>query len=345
MAAPRDMVGALNELGVKVSREDQLEVYGWCPLHEKYAGKPDNKPSWSINKANGSHHCFSCGYGGGFLTLVMDMAFENDAFAASRWIRKFGMNLLDAEELPDYLQREFSIEPEGTEMNESRLSAFYLPPEGPLEDRSITLEAAEFYEVLWDIIGFGWVLPIRDYRGDLVGWQFKGHRSRTFLNYPEDVSKGDCVFGLDKLDEGEEAIVVESPLDCAYLRSAGITGAVSTMGADATDAQMRHILERTDRVILGLDDDKAGMLATRSIARGEIKRGKEIRRGWMQRFTSMKVFDYGARTGEGKDPGEMSYEDCHLVYQASKSALEMGLRPVDRTPLVEKARLRRAPSR
>jgi hypothetical protein len=341
MAAPRDMAGALAELGVKVSREDQLEVYGWCPLHEKYAGKPDNKPSWSINKANGSHHCFSCGYGGMFLGLVMDMAFEDDAFAASRWIRKFGVNLVDTEELPDYLLREFSVEPEGMEMNESRLSAFYLPPEGPLEDRSVTLESCEFYEILWDVTEFGWVFPIRDYRGDLIGWQFKGHRSRTFLNYPEHMSKGDCVFGLDKVDEGEEVTIIESPLDCAYLRSAGVLNAVSSMGANVTDAQMRLILEKTDRVVLALDNDEAGKMATRVIARGEVKRGKVTRQGWMHRFASMRVFDYDM-AGGGKDPGEIAYEDCVIGYGAAKTVIDLGLRPVDRTPFQEKAKRRAA---
>lgn len=343
MPAVREMGAALNELGVKVAREDQFEVYALCPLHEKFAGKPDGHASWSINKSNGMHYCFSCGYSGTFLGLVMDMQFENDAFAAGRWIKKFGVRLIDAEDLPDYLQREFSIEPEGLEMTESRLSAFYLPPEGPLEEKMVSLESCEWYEILWDVVEFGWVFPIRDYRGDLVGWQFKS--KRRFLNYPEEVSKGDCVFGLDKLEEGEEAVVVESPLDCAYLRTAGVTGAVSTMGANVTDAQMRHILERTDRVVMALDNDKAGISGLRSVARGEVKRGKVIRQGWMQRFSSFRVFDYdmaGANDppGRWKDPGEMSYEDCIIGYGAAKTALQLGLQPVDRTPPAQKAKQR-----
>ena len=325
MRTPRDIGTALIELGVTVVRQDSDEVHGLCPEHEKRTGSVPTNSHWSVSRESGNHHCFSCGYGGSFAGLVMD-TLRLDPFSASRWIRKHGLTLLNPDDLPEYhaapKTRSSTATPvERPEMGEARLALFYRPPLEVMEDRFLDPETAEFYDVLWDISKQGWVIPIRLPDGTLVGWQFKSQR--FFRNYPNNVPKGQCLFGLEMLDEGQTAILVESPLDCLRLRSAGIYGAVSSFGAGATDVQMRRLLEKTTSVIVALDNDKEGRLQTQLLCRGESKRGTVVRRGWAARFEDLRCFNYG--DSHAKDPGDMSDEALHWGVENAVSPSRLGM--------------------
>lgn len=305
---PRDIGQALIEMGVTVVRQDSEEVHGLCPEHEKRTGEPQRNSHWSVNRESGYHNCFSCGYGGAFVELVMDVV-GLDPFFAARWVRKHGLTLMDPADLEEFTSpAKRALTEEGrarVEMGEARLALFYRPPLEVMEARSLDPETAEFYDVLWNLEEQGWVIPIRLPDGTLMGWQFKS--KRYFNNYPNNVPKGQCLFGLEMLDEDQTAILVESPLDCLRLRSAGVYGAVSSFGAGVTDIQMRRLLEKTSKVIVALDNDREGKLQTQLLCRGESKRGKIVRKGWAARFGSLQVFNYG--DSKAKDPGDMSDDE------------------------------------
>lgn len=299
---PRDIEAAIEELGIQITRITGDEIHARCPQHEYRTGKPDRSPSWSVNRDKGWHLCFSCGYGGTFLDLVMDVA-GLDVFYAHRWIRKHGVLLVDPADMPDYYEEviEETRKP-SRKLGEADLALFYLPPQGPLERRGITREACEFYDILWDIENLAWIIPIRRPDGELIGWQAKN--KHFYDNFPYNVPKGDCVFGLEQLQEGETAIVEESPLDCLRLRTAGVTGGVSTYGVHFTDKQIKLILDKTDSVVVAYDNDKDGRLSTRKMLMGEEKRGQVTHRGWATRFRESWIVNYGDLNA--KDHGEMT---------------------------------------
>lgn len=309
---PRDIPVAMKDLGIIPEKDNGEEVYALCPGHYKRLGRNDRKAdNWSVNKETGNHNCFSCGYNGTFLDLVVDVG-EMDIWSALRWIRRHGVRIVESSELPDY--REVLPEAEERtrkqEVNEASLALFWRPPAERLATRNITPEAAELYDVLWDGEHHGWVVPIRSHEGTLIGWQFKSEH--WFDNYPHGVEKGECVLGLELLYPGCIAMLIESPLDCP--RTYAAIGdhfpdviPVSGYGAEVTDVQMRHILSRTDRIMYALDNDKPGWKLTQALAMGEQKRGEIVRRGWAARFKECLVYNYGEM--EAKDQGEQSDDE------------------------------------
>lgn len=331
MRAPRDLQTALTELGVKIDRVSDGEVWALCPMHEERTGKVDRHPSWSVNSDNGYHKCFSCGYGGTFVELVTDLT-DLNIFEAYRWIRRHGVRILNREEMLA-LRYEKQIadahpdEPEkALEITEASLALFFRPPIEEVHARNLTMESIERYDLLWDIYEHGWIIPVRMPDTTLIGWQFKS--KRDFQNYPDGMEKGLCVFGLELLEEGQTAIVIEAPHDCCRVYDAGVEPdvgvPVSTYGAEITDAQMNAILERTDSVIMALDNDKEGMDSTQRIAMGVEKRGKVTRHGWASRFRDFRIYNYYG--SHAKDEGEQTDEEIWFGLENAQTpaALRMG---------------------
>lgn len=329
MSTPRDIHIALKELAVKVDRDTGDEIWALCPMHEARKGKPDRHASWSVNKESGFHKCFSCGYGGTFVDLVLDLT-DYNVFEAHRWIRRHGVRLLSREEMLDLrYDRALSTpdEPEkAIEITEASLALFFRPPIEEVHKRNLTMESVDRYDVLWDIHEHGWIIPVRLPDTTLIGWQFKN--KRDFENYPWGMEKGLCLFGLELLEEGQTAIVVESPLDCCRIYDAGVEPddgvPVATYGSEWTDAQVRALLERTDSVIWAHDNDESGLDSTQRVAMGVMKRGKVTHRGYASRFRDFRVYNYsGTKT---KDPGEQSDAQIwHGIKDArTPAALRMG---------------------
>lgn len=296
-----DVVDVLEALGVPPARVDGDEVWACCPQHEERVGKPDNKPSWSINAKTGVHHCFSCGYAGTLVGLVADML-NMDGGQARRWLRHSGADLEAAASLPPVWQRPTATPRK--RIPEEALQGFVLPPEAAMQQRKVSHTAVNHYGVMWDPDRRGWILPIRYRDGVLLGYQFK--KRSVVLNEPRrlQVKKSHTLFGIDVFSGGR-AILVESPLDCLYLHSIGVPNVLATMGSRVSEDQMRLVLEHADQVILALDNDPAGRKETKRLVMGrEWKRG-----GWVQQTKWFKrlplfIFDYGEN--EGKDPGELA---------------------------------------
>jgi DNA primase len=149
--------------------------------------------------------------------------------------------------------------------------------------------------VLWDHEQDNWILPVRD----PDTFEFWGYKEKSedgyFNNKPAGISKGDTLFGIDCLRE-RTAILLESPLDCLRLYTAGILGGVASYGAKVTSTQMDLLFDRVNVIILALDNDDAGWNAVRAIKQKYLGSGRVI-----------KVLNY---TGiEGKDIGEANVTD------------------------------------
>lgn len=308
--APADIEAAISALGIEVQGADEYEVKGLCPMHIKRTGKQDRHPSWSVNRQTGLHNCFSCGYKGSFLQLVIDLRYQNDAWSAARWIRRFGIDFQAAvDALPSWdARRDGTAEPDSPDLDlAARLAMFDDPPEKALRKRSISAEAAAYYGIRWDTYREAWILPIRRAEdGAVLGWQFKSADGRFFRNYPIGVPKGETLFGYDVFPAHEaDALVVESPLDVARIHTAGLLGALSTYGAEFTEAQMQLVRSATDTMVSCFDNDKGGHAANKLLLEGDRRAG---RRPWTDRID---LWFQNYEGIEAKDPGDMNDRQIH----------------------------------
>jgi hypothetical protein len=241
------------------------EAVARCPGHLRLVGKEDNDPSWSVNIETGSHNCFSCGFRGPFAAVVREIlglpSNEADAWVRSRGSLERIEQLLTGGYIGDLAHKQ-----QPRPITEADMALFSPPPADVLDTRNIDTYAAVAYGILYDPEKDCWITPIRDPEtSKLWGWQEKAVEDRYFRNRPRYVEKSLTLFGLDQIDLPKRAIMVESPLDAAVIRTAGLLGALSSFGAQVSDAQMQIVLERFDSLILALDNDSDGHRATERI--------------------------------------------------------------------------------
>lgn len=306
----------LDTLGIEFSVRS-TEATALCPAHLARTGKEDHNPSWSINLETGMHICFSCGYKGNILHLICDVlqlyrktpeGILYDYRSAEAWLAGHleisPEKLLESlRSLPNYVESYAKPIP----MSEARLVLFTLPPQAALDARVATVESAEAYGVLWDPVKSAWILPLRDpHEGDLMGWQEKGTLERTFYNRPAGLQRSKTLFGLSQQQE-DLVVVVESPLDCLRLFSAGIKGAVATCGTTLSVEQVR-LLRASDRIISAFDNDDAGKKASKNMLE------------WARKYgLNLSFFNYGD-SGK-KDPGDLTDEEIAWGIQHAKSSV------------------------
>jgi len=281
-----------------VSIPRNRELGALCPMHEYRTGKKDNNPSWSINAVTGAHNCFSCGYKGNLLTLISDLLEYGDLEKAKSWLRT------DVELDIDFISRQLDEArktyihlPKLVPMSEARLAIFSDVPEWAAKARDISIDACHKYGVRWQANDSSWILPIRTLdHNKLFGWQEKGQLSRRFFNRPPGVPKSKTLFGLDCWD-GDQMIVVESPLDAVKLSSVGIQGGVATYGAIVSDDQI-DIMRRAKTLVIALDNDGPGKKASSQLLSAFRKGGLEC---WFFNYGDFQV----------KDIGDMSLDQIH----------------------------------
>jgi DNA primase len=312
---------ALDALGIEYleSGENSKAI---CPMHERITGEPDHNPSWFIHMESGQHICFSCGYKGNLQQLVCDVkelyrsdwgqeGFQYDYNAANEWLATAIEVSIDElrealKKLPTYM----GPPPRPLPMAESRLALYTPPTAEALESRNITEESAEQYGILWNPRTYTWILPIRDSETNrLMGWQEKGTLERTFKNRPPGVQKSTTLFGV-KTQLEDVAIVLESPLDCLRVHSAGFPGAVATFGAIVSEAQVR-LIRASAKVIAAFDNpniDAAG------------KKASDQMRAYASKYgINLFFFNYG--DSQKKDLGDMTNEEIRWGIENSKSAI------------------------
>jgi DNA primase len=293
---PSDVAGAMRRLGLdvlrEVSGEDSTEFLARCPAHLANTGKADRRPSFSVNSRTGLFNCFSCGYAGVFIDLVEDLL-GYARVQAYQWIARHGVYRTHGDEA----EREHR-EPE-ERLTEAALALFEPPPPDALASRGLTAKACEAFGVLWAPSKRHWILPIRDpVSGELWGWQAKG--KRFFRNYPQGIFKSRTLFG-DLTWTGQTALLLESPLDAVRAHSLGIEGVFAAFGAHVSEAQMRLLKARCHTLVLGLDNDHAGITSRdRLYAR------------WRPRGLPMRFLDYRRTTA--KDLGDMDDATARSAY-------------------------------
>jgi DNA primase len=121
------------------------------------------------------------------------------------------------------------------------------------------------------------VIPIRDARGNVVGFGARGlspDATPKYLNSPQSelFDKSGLLFGLDlarrTIRETETAVIVEGYMDAMQAHQAGFSNVVAQMGTALTEPQLKLLSRYAKQLILALDPDTAGQMAT--------DRGREV---------------------------------------------------------------------
>lgn len=286
----------LEGLGLKVATVRGVEIQLNCPAHKERTGREDRNPSLWINSDNGAFICFSCGWKGNIHTLVKYIGGNVDV--ASTEVVVTGLLARIRKLVAEAPQVE-----EPTIIHESMLSAFIDVPKDVCLSRGILTERAIEYGLRWNQTDKSWIIPIRNpLTNKLMGWQEKGSSQRIFKN-TTGVKKSDALFGYGQYTSGD-MIVVESPLDVVRLASVGIPGGVATYGCSISTFQF-NLIRGANRVIWALDNDEAGVQATREIRHRAMSVGLEC---WF--------FNY-AQTDQ-KDVGGMSKAEIEWGLQNAK---------------------------
>lgn len=312
---PGDVESALAKLGIQIVGEDRENFRIPCPAHLRRKGKEDRDPSCYVHKDTGVFLCFSCDFRGPFVALVAEAKGLNSEGAAE-WVAQQGtidraVRLLAGDAFAKKRDQQ-------DEIGESHLALFTEPPAEALASRRISAEAARRFEILWDPRRRLWIFPVRDKDGKLLGWQEKG--KGYFRNYPEGMQKGLSLFGLQALD-GEEGVLVESPVDTAVLWTDGIPGGLASYGAILTPVQLDILADRLDRLVDAHDNDHDGRRERTKVYQHFHGTGLLVR-----------YFDYGGLDPEQyKDPGQMTTEQNQAAYKSAYHPMQRRLASLRRS--------------
>jgi hypothetical protein len=157
------------------------------------------------------------------------------------------------------------------------------------------------------------------WKGSLTGWQSRRLCDDGTPKYlsTEGMPKDRTIYNYDP--DAEAVVVVESPMSA--LRHLHHLPIEATFGANVTDHQVK-LLARHERIILFMDNDKAGWRSVEG--HYEVKKGrppKEISKGLIERlepYSQVKVVD----NPWAADPGDMDEETAwDLVRTAVPSSL------------------------
>ncbi len=168
------------------------------------------------------------------------------------------------------------------------------------------------------------MIPIRDGRGQVIGF---GARTLDpegvpkYLNSPKTslFDKSKTLFGLDRarraIRREDQVVIVEGYMDVLQAHQAGYENVVAQMGTALTEAQLTQLRRYTERMVLALDPDMAGVQAT---LRGVEVARDTLTKEWQPVFNPRGLVGYEGRLGAelrvlqlpgGKDPDDVIRED------------------------------------
>lgn len=260
MSHSDDLTEVLSTLGVEVHKVQNDEINARCPVHHLTKGRESTRYSWYLNSESGLWYCFSCGARGNLSMLISQISDDPKAMwdIQSHLISSGIRRLTENEE---------KVEEAYTPLDWNRFNRFDKYPQRLCDLRHIDPEVAARYAIRWDDESKATVIPIISPMGQLWGWQLK--KQGWVRNYPQGVHKGDTLFGIERA-HNPTALLLESPLDVVRFHSvyAGSeVSAVASFGANVSSNQVSILCDRFDSLIIAMDNDKAGKMETKRIAK------------------------------------------------------------------------------
>ncbi len=169
------------------------------------------------------------------------------------------------------------------------------------------------------------MIPIRDGKGQVIGF---GARTLDpegvpkYINSPQThlFDKSRTLFGLDlarqSIRREDRVIIVEGYMDVMQAHQSGFTNVVAQMGTAMTEPQLRQLQRYTQRLVLALDPDTAGIQAT---LRGFEVARETLEQTWEPVFDPRGLVGHESRLGAeirilrlppGQDPDDLIRKDA-----------------------------------
>jgi len=169
------------------------------------------------------------------------------------------------------------------------------------------------------------MIPIRDGRGRVIGF---GARTLDpegvpkYLNSPKTMlfDKSKTLFGLDMarraIRREDRVVIAEGYMDVMQAHQAGYENVVAQMGTALTEAQLRQLRRYSERIVLALDPDAAGVQAT---LRGVEVARSALDKAWQPVFNPRGLVGYEGRLDvevrvlqlpSGQDPDDVIRSDA-----------------------------------
>ena len=158
----------------------------------------------------------------------------------------------------------------------------------------------KFYDRFRDRI----IFPFFDLNDRVIGFSgraYKDDSSAKYINSPETelFHKSSFLFGLNfakgNIRKNNFSILTEGPVDAIMVHQAGFPCAVATSGTSITLEHLNILKKYSNRIILSLDNDNAGKIATMRILPMALSIGMDV-----------KVLSID---GEEKDPADVIKKD------------------------------------
>lgn len=277
-----------------------------CPIH-----KGNNDTTFSFNPNNKLFNCFSeCGGGDifDFIALINDIDIETEfkkvvELTAQEFNIDISNLVLDdieynyKKETLEYLRylngkKEIFNSPYNLNVLGNR---FALNNYRGLNKEQLIEYGVSFANDLNRVC-----FEIKNQNGIVVGASLRatGEEKPKWLHRPKTIKTGMLLYNLNNvLSKGfREVIVVEGIMDCLNLIILGIENVVCTFGDRITAEQKMLLIKYFDTIILGFDNDVAGMKA----------KTKQIER--LKKIINVKILIY-----DKKDPGMLTKEDIGKI--------------------------------
>ncbi len=164
------------------------------------------------------------------------------------------------------------------------------------------------------------MIPIRDRRGRTIAFGarvLKPDQQPKYMNSPQSLlfDKGTVLFGYDlasrAIRQADAAVIVEGYMDVMIPHQAGYKNVVAPMGTALSEAHLKQLQRLTDRFILALDPDAAGIQGT---LKGLDTARRTLDRDWDAVFDARGLIGYEGRLKadirvltlpDGLDPDEL----------------------------------------
>jgi len=261
-----EMLDILESYDITKVRNKTSYVQFSCPFHD------DHTPSAVIYLKNKRFVCFSCRRSYSIYNFIAELEGADVKDIYHRFENPHDKELLIRKiktKIEKYYDND-KIKPQDEEIiyEESILNTFTKQYDYLL-NRGFTKDALDYYEVGYYAPREVVTLPFRNRKKQLIGVYARKTQPTKYMKYyplipKEGYPKYNNLYGLDKV-EGDTVLLVEGNLDVIRIYQAGYKLGAAIQSTNLTKAHEKTLSRHYNKIILGLDPDKAGISASEDI--------------------------------------------------------------------------------
>ena len=277
-----DVSRLLNSYGVDVLVCGDGYIRSSCIVHGG-----SNVTSLSYSMKTGMFKCFGeCGFVGDVIALIRQVdgcSFKQAVEKAASFAGNVVIGAVEAKEEPvedwiEALSRAYSPKQSNDKISTALVDRALMTKPNPYVVSGKFLESTiDYFEVGYcdfnEYFMDRAIITIHDETGTLVGYSGRSMKesgaAANKYRIKKGFRKGWVLYNLNRaskyLNPRNPMVIVEGFGQVWRLHEAGVDSVVALMGKDATDEQVDLILKYTTSVVLGLDFDEAGIIATKKL--------------------------------------------------------------------------------